>query len=64
MSISPAGTPCTSTNMAAAQPLFEKVDLRGEGELAKIHALLDEALEARMQVRGREQRQPGAAGSV
>ena len=54
-----------------AAPLFEKVELRGEGELAKIQALLDEALEARLQVRGRGRQtvpagarcgQPGALG--
>lgn len=41
-----------ATEAAAAAPLVEKVELRGEGELAKIQALLDEALEAQLQVRG------------
>jgi hypothetical protein len=30
--------------------LFEKVDLRDEGELLKIQQLLDEAVEGRLQV--------------
>lgn len=34
----------------AAQQLWERVELGGEGELAKVKALLDEALERQLQV--------------